>query len=372
MRSLLLSLLGALALLVALDLGVRRGLDPVLADRDVGLQREEIFERIIAGHFEALQRDTSVQLRRTSERWRALPMPKPVDELRIVLIGNSAALFSLVPEVIEERLEQAFPERKVRVLPLFVPGVMSAQEEILVQAALERDPDLIVLTPNLKGLRSSSLPIEDELRMAFSDESVADPRRALARSWRLYEARDEIRGLLLEPLSAWLVGPRASSLSQDFARIAEAAESGDFERLGFAYLRARLARLLDGPIFQHRVAPQSPIFGSIERMAEAIGSSDSQGLAVFMPINPFFRDPQRTPPTSKFWIDDRYVEGLATRVLAIFAKQGLATARCEDALPASGFIDLVHANGSGAAAFSEDFAALLIETLAATAAGKES
>jgi hypothetical protein len=199
-----------LALLAALDRFVGLFDTPAAAVLSANSERDRAFEAIVALHFDELRNNVRRVVDAVHARWQAVPEGKRADELRVVVIGNSTAMFSLVPRILEERLAAAFPSRTVAVTPLVLPGIQALDEEVLVGAALRKHADVVILTPNLKGLVAGPSPLSGRVRELFGASTDADASArtpftepaafiegVLERHWRLYRDRGELRTRLI-------------------------------------------------------------------------------------------------------------------------------------------------------------------------------
>jgi lysophospholipase L1-like esterase len=129
------------------------------------------------------------------------------------------------------------------------------------------------------------------------------------------------------------------------------------------YRRTGLGGLIGTPTFRHRLSESSPVFATIANLAAEVRQAGAVGVAIFLPVNPIFRDAAATAGFETLHVDDAYIRALATKTTAIYEAAGFATFNRLDALPASGFIDLVHVNAEGMEAFSREISASLVETM---------
>jgi hypothetical protein len=388
MRPLLTTLAGALLLLAALDRVVPVLLIPAPTARAIAVQsvndeRDRAFSHIVAMHFDELRANVRRLVDATHARWQGVPDHKSSDELRVCIIGNSAALFALVPRIVEERLAAAFPRRTVRVIPLILPGITVADELPLVRAAVAKHADVIVLTPNVKDLVAKGSGLGPRLHELFDDSvdaSTYDPAsrvgRLLERHWRLYRERDELRSRFLRAVT-WTSSRDDGStdeggrLQTAFTAIAAAAQGGNMAELVETYRRHGMSSLLTGPSFRERLPASSPVFGLLAKLAAEVRKGHAHGVAIFLPLNPIFRSADATVGFETLHVDDAYVRALAEHTLASYGADFTTFDRI-DALPASAFIDLVHVNADGMATFSSAMAESLVEAVQAMVAAPAS
>jgi hypothetical protein len=338
-------------------------------------RRVETFRHVLFRNFEQTQQSVEAAISRSHRDLEALPDEKPRLELRVFAIGNSAGLFALATGELERRLAQAYPTRRVRVVPLLIPDIGVRDERVLVRAALAKSPDLVLLLPNMKGLI-----LGHEVRMRFVRELFGAPadlpplerpgavlRRWLVKHWRTFRARDELRGLFVRAVDDRLPGgPRSAeraAVEVAFADVARAADRRDVGALLDAYARHGLDRFIPDALPRKPVPRDAPIFRVMQRTAESVRAAGVRGLAVFVPVNPLFRDPAATRDFEDVRIHDATLRIIARRSLALYARAGFATANLLDALPPSAFIDLVHANAEGMQRFTARVADLTIATL---------
>lgn len=372
MRRLLGTLLLAATLLHGLDRLVPHLIAPAAELHAIDLERHEQFRHVIALQFEALRADVGRLLAEQYARWDALPDQKRARELRVVIVGNSTAMFALAPTVVAERLAAAFPERDVTVTPLFLPGAQVLDEELLVRAAVAKHADVIVTTPNLSDLVPGRGSVSDWVGTRFRDDPGSwrswRPTDALdvflERHWLLYRERALLRTRIVQALERRLPGPAATdesrrAASDTFAAVAEAAARGDMHDLVATYNARGLGWFLGGAIAGRRLPPGSPVYDTVTTIATTVQRSGATGVAIFMPIHPLFRDPVATRDFPNLLLDDAYVHAVADRALGIYRAAGFATFDRVDALPASAFIDYVHVNASGMETFSREMADML-------------
>lgn len=359
----------SLTLLIAVDQMVPFVIEGDDSARRMGTRRAEAFVGLAAQHAEALRRDLRIRLLRVHDLWESLPSVKARGEMRVFVIGNSAAIFSVIPEIVQARIAVANPDRAVTVVPLLVEGLLVEGERILVQAALAKGADVIVMTPNLKGLRPGGA---GRLRQLFRSsppesfvERTLDMLRSFLRShWNLYRYRFEVRAWFGHALLSRQVG--IVDMNQAFEQIAEAAGQGDLTRVLRIYRDHRLGGLAGGT--RRELPPDSPVFATVRATAREVGAASAVSVAIFLPVNPLFRDVEATRSRPRLRQDDEYTRELAARVLGIYEQQGVATFEALDVLPASAFVDLVHVNDSGSKIFSEWISEILVDEIARRAA----
>ena len=365
---LLVTLLVTLVLVVCLDQVVPRLLTRERMTEMAVADGAAVFGQFVRLQLQELRDDVNVSVARIHTRWAALPDTVAADELRVALIGNSTALFAVVPGVLEERFATALPGCRVSVLPLLFPAVTVADEGLLVDAALAKHAAMVVVFPNLKGLVEGESPIAARLQALFGhdldDAGVGAAMRGwLDRHWETFRQRHALRQLAVRTVwpPARSAAGETDAVAAALRDIAGAAGRGDMDEILATYRRHRMRTFVGTPVFQRRLSPESPVFGTVAAIASTIGASDALGVAVFLPVNPVFRDPRVTDGFPRYHLDDAYTRALAARVLETYASAGLETADRLDALPAQAFIDLVHVNGDGTRAFTDDVAGLLLE-----------
>jgi hypothetical protein len=375
MARLLTMLAVVVALLAALDRFAASFAPPSIEMVAINVERQEQYRHAIALQFDELRADVDRLVTATHVRWDALPDSKGPRELRIVLVGNSSAMFALAPSALQDGLGAAFPGRDVTVTPLFLPGARVLDEEVLVRAALTKHADVIVVTPSLKGLVAGPSPLSGRIRKLFGERAL--PRRQtdpsaivddlLERHWRLYRDRGLLRTRLVDALArrfVWRVdADRSRDVDAAFAAISASAARSDVRDLVETYRSYGMGGLLAGPIFRDRLQPRSPVFAAVTRLATNVRTGGVLGIAIFMPVHPLFRDAAATAGFPDLQLDDAYVKPLATRVLGIYAAAGFTTFDRVDALPAAAFIDLIHVNADGMQSFSREIAVTLIDAL---------
>ena len=367
------SVASVVALLAVFDLAVPRLLDYDASVRAVDAARTDTFRRVVHRNLEDASANVNASISRIWRRWRALPNRKPPNELRVFLIGNSVALFAIVPQQVERRLAEAFPERSVLVFPLFIPDIGISDERVLVRAAIAKQADVIVLTPNLKGMIAGHEERVRTVRETFAPRggipSPADLlREGLRRHWRAWAAREELRLIALRTLeerAPWLLGRAGEreAIETAFEAIAEQARRGDVGALIRTYHEHALWRFVPDPIEARPVPRRSPLFRMIAETAGRVRASGAVGIAIFLPVNPLYRNPVATARHPEVRVDDAYVRGIATHTLRIYRRSGFATANRLDALPPEDFIDLVHPNAVGMRRFSDDATETVVEAL---------
>lgn len=378
MGRLVATLLLVVAMLAALDRLAAVVTAPDTEMQSIDVERHEQFRHAIARQFDELRADVGRLAATGYARWDALPAQKRPRELRIVIVGNSSAMFALAPSIVGERLAAAFPTRDVTVTPLLLPGVQVIDEEILVQAAIAKHADVVVMTPNLSALIAGPSGISDPIRRFFRERPtrgvLLHPTQLvedfLERHWLLYRDRELLRMHIVEALSrrlAWRADPdddrSRRGASAAFTAISEAAARGDVHELVDTYNRHGMGTFLGGAFVRNRLHPLSPVFGTVTKIAKTVQQSGAIGIAVFMPVHPLFRNATATADFPDLRLDDGYVHDQATRILGIYRAAGFTTFDRVDALPASAFIDMIHVNADGMEAFSREMAATLTDAI---------
>lgn len=343
------------------------------ADRE----RVETFRHVVFRNFEQTQQSIEAAISRTHRRFDALPDEKPPGEIRVFVIGNSAALFAVAPDALGRRLASAYPMRDVRLVPLLIPDIGVRDERLLVRAALAKDADVVVLMPNLKGLI-----LGYEIRLSFLRELFGDPgdrpplrrpadvvRRWGMRSWQAFRARDELRARALRAVfeRAPLADPRVrerAAIDAAFRDIERAAASGDVARLVATYRQHGMQRFIPDAMPPKEIPRDAPVFRVMGRTADDVREAGVLGVAIFLPVNPLFRDPKATGDDPEVRVDDATLRAIAARTLEIYRRAGFASANLLDALPPTAFIDLVHPNAQGMRSFTGTAATLTLRALA--------
>jgi hypothetical protein len=367
-------LVAILALLAGLDRAVPRLLDREASLRALDDARTDTFRRVVHRNLEDANENVNAAISRIHRRWRAIPNRKAANELRVFLIGNSAALFSIVPEELQERLSAALPARAVTVFPLFIPDIGIPDEGVLVRAALAKQADVVLLTPNLKGMVEGDENRVRTVRETFAPRRGGVPspagwlRYALRRHWRTYAAREELRQIALrtvEDRMPWIVGRAAerAAIETAFAAIASEAKRGDIGALIRTYREHAMWRFVPDPIEARPLPRGSPLFRAIAETAGRVRASGARGIAIFLPVNPLYRDATATAGHPEVRVDDTYVRQLAAHTLRVYQRAGFVTANRLDALAPEEFIDLVHANAAGMRRFSENATQIIIDAL---------
>ena len=357
-------------------------LDPLLSgwletESAAGAQdrRVETFRHVVFRNFEQTQQSVDAAISRSHRRLAALPdEPEPL-EVRLFVIGNSAGLFAIAPDELERQLARAYPTRRIRVLPLLIPDIGVRDERVLVRAALAKGADLVLLLPNLKGLILGHEVRMRFVRELFGDEQDLPPlerpggalRRWLVRHWQTFRVRDELRARAVRAVDEWLPGdPRSAerrAIELAFAEIEGAAGRGDVGGLLAGYRKHGLGRFVPDALPRKAIPHDAPIFRVMRRTAEDVRAAGVRGVAIFLPVNPLFRDPLATRGFESVRVDDPTLRTLSRLSLAIYARAGFATVDLLDALPATSFIDLVHANADGMRRLTARVAAIAITAL---------
>lgn len=311
---------------------------------------EEIAESIDpTERFLDLLSDSRLLVYRMTRRYDALPEPKSAAELRVFVVGNSTALFQMEPAVIQAELARALPGRELRVVPLLLPMLQTADELLLVRAALAKQADVVVVTPAVRGLMVGDSFLSPLLRDHF--EAAVQPRPRLtalpgrlADRLALVRHGGELRAVVVRRFTQRLHrGSRAARrlrLDEDLAAVAQAARTGDPAALEAAYESRGLGALLRRTSSLDLLPAQSAVWPMLGEMARAVSAHGAHGVAIFMPANPLLRG---TEPTLKPWqLDDAWAREVARRALLPFSEAGWDVFNALDALPAEAFIDLVH------------------------------
>lgn len=372
MARLLAALTAVVLILVAVDRVIPLLLTAETATGRLIAEQEDAYSRIVNRQILELRANTESLFARAHRQWESIPTVKRADELRVFLIGNSAGMFSIVPRTVEAALAEAYPGRDVSVHSLMLPAVTVGAETTLIKAAIAKQADVIVVTPNLKGLVTESISGVTELAelwfgagnaQAVSPNSADVVRSFLHRHWATYRARYEIRAVLLQAASQWTGlltnANETTAVSEAIAAISRAADSGDLRSLTAAYRQHHMGMLIGSPVFRRRLPLTSPVFETTARNARLVRESGAMGVAVFLPVNPIFRDASATKDFPKLQVDDAYVRQLGDRTLRIYRQAAFAAVNDVDALPASAFIDLVHVNAQGTRTFSRRLAAVI-------------
>lgn len=326
-------------------------------------QRQQSYGRAAASHFDDVQRDARARISGFQSEWELLPAEKPPGQVRIFIIGNSSALFAIQPGPLRRKLSELLPGRDVVLMPWFIEGLRIGDEPALVRAALEKQPDMIVLTPNPKSLTGGR---STHLRGFFGVPSadgrmseVLDGIRAfLRRHWTLYRERFALQRWVEQRVMKDDEG--LASVQHAFDDIAEAAQESGLGGVLEAYGRHGLRSFSRARVLTRKLPTNSAVFLDVRRLAKEVGESSARGVAIFMPLNPLFRIPDPAHPDPPPLMDDAYARWLAKRVLRVFSTHRVKTFDELDAVPATGFVDLIHMNDAGAEAFTKRVAELLI------------
>jgi hypothetical protein len=339
-------------------------------------ERADVFANVVFRSFEEANRSVNASISRAHRLFAALPEEKAEDEIRVFAIGNSAALFAVAPEEIRRRLQRAYPDRRVTLTPFLIPDIGVVDERRLVLAALSKGADLLLLMPNLKGMI-----IGREVRMRFLRDLFGEPpesralewpgdvlRRSLVRHWRTFRSRDELRQLALERFRPSVLDGRAAerrAMEEAFEEISRAAGRGDVAGLLRIYQQRGMQRFVPAGLPQDFVPTKGAVFRNIRATAEQVRAAGALGVAIFLPVNPLFRDPAATRDHPELRVHDPTLRKLARLTLEAYERSGFATADRLDALPPTAFIDLVHANATGMSIFTERAANITIRALRA-------
>ncbi len=375
MRRLLSVLALVLLLLAALDLLVAPLLEREAAGRR-DRERVDVFANVVFRSFEEANRSVNASISRAHRLFAALPEEKAEDEIRVFAIGNSAALFAVAPEEIRRRLQRAYPDHRVTLIPFLIPDIGVVDERRLVLAALTKQADLLLLMPNLKGMI-----VGRDVRMRFLRDLFGEPpesrslewpgdvlRRSLVRHWQTFRSRDELRQLVLARARPAALDARAAerhAMEEAFEEISGAAGRGDVASLLRIYRERGMQRFVPGGLAPNFVPTEGAVFRNIRATARQVRAAGALGVAIFLPVNPLFRDPVATRDHPEVRVHDPTLRELARLTLEAYQRAGFATANRLDALPPTAFIDLVHANASGMRIFTERAANLTIRALRA-------
>lgn len=367
------SLLLAAVALALLDTLVPRWLDAQWRARiDEG--RIDTFADVVFRSLEQANQSVNASISRAHRRYEALPDVKPAGEIRVFVIGNSAALFAVAPKVLEERLARAYPRRTVRLMPLLIPDLGVLDENLLVRAAVAKQADLVVLFPNLKGLILGREVRTHFLRAVFG-EAQEGPwsevpgdwlRGVLLRHWQLFRHRDAVRELVLARLP--LLSSRARErerMEEAFRAIEQAAAREDVDAILREYRERGMDRFVPAGLPRGEVPRQARVFQAMRHSAEQVRASGAMGVAIFLPVNPLFRDPRATRAHPEVRVHDPTLRKLSRVSLDLYRRAGFATVDQLDALPPTAFIDLVHANAEGMRIFTDKAADILVRALRA-------
>lgn len=373
-RLLVTTALVLLALVVA-----DRGVPELLAGGErarIDQRRVDVFADVVFHSFQQANRDVDAMISRAHRRLLALPDEKAPNELRVFLIGNSAPLFAIAPGEIERRLAAAYPDLRITLLPLLIPDIGVVDERLLVHAALAKSADVIVLTPNLKGMMMGKPVRMQGVRRFFGEteqstllERPGDLLRGLAmRHWQMFRNRAELRQLLLR--SWWEHAPfpdlrvrERRAIEEAFSAISAAEKRGDVDALLRVYRERGMSRFIPGRFPASGVSPDAPVLRAIAGTAREVRAAGALGVAIFLPLNPLFRDPVATRDHPEVRADDHTMRELARLTLEVYERAGFATANRIDALPAGDFIDLLHANAAGMRSFTDRAANITIRAL---------
>jgi len=268
------------------------------------------------------------------------------------VIGNSTALFQIEPAVIRAELARSLPGREVRVVPLLLPMLKTADELLLVKAALAKQADVVVATPALRGLEAGDSLLSPLLREAFAGDrpprtGVAALESLLADRLALLRYGGELRALLLRRFARLLrrgsEAERRRRLDEDLALVTRVARGGNVAELRAVYESRGLSALLRTDLRGDLLSASSPVWSMLEEMANALVGHESRGVAIFMPANPLLRGVG--PARQSGQLDDAWVRELVELALRPFAEAGWQVLDALDALPAEAFVDLVHVHG---------------------------
>ena len=377
MRELLLTVAITLAGLVAIDLALSYWTAPLTGEQEIDIERDEAFDIIARNQVTLLGSAGRDRFDEVVEGWQNLASEKRDGEFRVFLVGNSAAIFALVPERIKRVLTQALPERRPVVIPLLLPGIKVLDEAVLIEAALARGADVVVLTPNLKGLQPGPSPSSAEIQQHFDAEQVGSLReRSLADRfrdhWLLYRERERIRARIRSVIPTQLGGRGLHDQGRALDEIADAAAGGDVELLLDVYAKHDMGVLLMGAALLIRKPKDASVFDTVRKNAEMLERSDAIAVAIYMPMNPLLRNSVAMREHPGICVDDTYVRWLGEKVMASYSDHGFHIADRLDALPAEAFVDAVHVNGRGSRIFSDEAAAIIAEAVRATARGVDS
>lgn len=172
---------------------------------------------------------TSITTNALGLRDEEIPSPKPSGEYRALVLGDSSIfghgvkLEETFVKQLQDRLQKAYPDRKVRVVNGGVSGYSSFQGRLLLAELKPKiEPDLVILAYYFSDLVPDV--IEDRRRVAPGAAS-SDWMRAMSRS-NLYQF-----------LKDWMLEARLDSWN--------AGQAGMVSRVSPEDYRANLAALLD-------------------------------------------------------------------------------------------------------------------------------
>jgi len=377
MAKLALVALGVLVILTSLDPLVSRLMYSEFATNRRIEDTESDLAPFMLNRFREMLAAIGASDARTYEGWAAIPDVRGPTELRVFVIGNSAAIFSIAPTQVERRLAEAFPDREVSVTPLAFPATGVGEERTLARAALAKHADVVVFTPSLAGIGERDPQRVLRIRDLFALVGEGDAERSLIdrlrsvryRHWLLYRSRDRLRELALNLATSAV--PAWGSASRDLevtraalAAIAVVSRLGDGRLLVETYAARGLDGLIGTPVFHRRIPSDSPIFDQMRRNAREVTEAGALGVALFLPANPIFRNASVMGELPEYLVDDTYVRALAERTLGVYRDAGFYTADGLDALPPWAFLDLTHGNAEGIATFSEEAASIVIDAIA--------
>lgn len=205
-----------------------------------------------------------------SWQWQIYPTAKPTDEIRIVVLGGSAAAGygvappACFPSILQNLLQQAAPNRRVRVLNLSRIGLASAQLAYLLEQSIDSlRPDLVVtVLGNNEYLDVTAAHISaSRVTLGYTWARQLERHLAIARFFR-----PKIQPDLGDDLQHWVTGYRHNEKIQ-------------------RYVQARLRR-------------------SVQKIAALAGRHQAQLMVCSAPVNyryykpreMFFAGAQEQPP----------------------------------------------------------------------------
>lgn len=367
-----------LGLVVGGDVAVDRLVRADVAATRADLERKRAFQDFFFARMRDLQADIGLATVRAHARWAALDPTRRPGELRIVLVGNSAAIFAVAPGKLERRLASIFPDRTVTVVPLLVPSATIVDQNTLASAAIARSADVVVSFVDWDGYRMTpgvASPRIHELFAADDDGAapgiVARVQRWLDRHWTLYRTHPILRARAVAAATRfWPALGEQAPLAHALARIEAASRAGDVRALFAAYDQIGYHPLLRRQ-YRGDQANDAPTSIAVEALGKTLGHAGVVGIAVAMPFNPLLRgdalgDARVDPRAS-----DAVLRAAAADVIERLRRAGCETTNALDALPSTDFIDYVHVNAHGAEEFSNRLARVLRGVLQRRLAGSD-
>jgi hypothetical protein len=339
------------------------------AAQEFDMERTRAFQDLFFLRVRDLWMDIRTAAVRAHTRWQSLPATRVGEVFRVVLLGNSAAIFAVDPALVAERFTKTTGGR-VEIVPLLIPSATIADQIVLARAAIALHPDMIVALIDQDGFQTEPGVASEFIRQLF-DPATADVvgPTATIEHWllehsTLYRARTVLRAIAIDRLTRLLPisaeGER-EAVHRAFDLIATAARSGDLVALDAAY------RAIDytppaRAHFRRDLGPNAPVFGTVDVLGHLIARSGAICVGVTLPFNPLMRAGDALGPRderSSTTALDRRTGETVRRLQA----DGCAAFDRLDALPATEFIDFVHVNAAGMVRFSDDLAAILLAVL---------